>query len=662
MVTTEEKPTQPVARKETCGVTWRSLLLGILLIPPNAYWICEMEIVRYQAHPTTVSLFFNVVFILMVLMGINCLLRRLRESWALSRSELLVVYVMLVLASALAGHDTIQVLAPQLSYPYHFASPENNYKNLFFDYLPKWLSVKDPLALKGAYEGGTSLYLPQNYGPWLRPVLAWCSFIVVMLLWFLCANCLLRKRWTDAEKLSYPLVQIPLELTGNLGSFFQNSWFWIGFSVAAFVDLVNGFNTLYPFLPLIKVRVVHFDGFMNSLWTDQPWTALMGTRLSFYPFAIGLGLLLPLDLLFSCWFFFVFSRVQLVIASQFGWTRFPEFPFLRQQASGAYLGIALCALWMARGYLKEVGKCALGRPSQISDKDEPIPYRWALLGFLGGTVFLIAFACRMGMNVFIAITFFIIYFALSLAVTRIRAALGPPAHDLHHAGPDQMLAWSLGTGKASVSPLWNLESQTVAKLFFWFNRAYRGHAQPIQAEGIRIAEITRMSRRRLWWALMLAGTVGTLAAFWAQLYCYYKYGISSKISQSAVVAFGSEPYNELAYWFNAPRPPDHNMMASYGFGFLVTLLLNSLYLHLPNFPFHPVGYAVSTSWSMNCLWMPLMLAWFTKFCLLRYSGFRSIRAIAIPLAMGLVLGEFMTGSLWTLYGLITGKVTYGFWV
>ena len=643
-------------------MTWRSLLVALILIPPNAYWICEIELVRYQAHPTTVSLFFNVIFLLLVLMGLNWLVGRVRPRWELSRAELLVVYMMLVLSSALAGHDFIQVVAPQISHPYHFATVENNWRSLFFRYLPHWLFVSDAVALRGAYEGGTSLYQPRHYMPWLKPVLAWSGFIVVLLFWFMCANCLLRKRWTDAEKLTYPLVQIPLEITGNFASIGRNRWFWVGFGVAAFVDILNGFNTLYPYLPLIKVRVVHYDALMNSLWGSGTLAILRGTRLSFYPFAIGLGLLLPLDLLFSCWFFYLLGRVQLVFANRFGLTQIPEFPFLRQQASGAYLGIALCALWTARGYFKEVGKHIFGLPSQVNDADEAIPYRWALCGFVAGSLFLVGFACKMGMNPIIAVAFFLIYLGLSLAVTRIRATLGPPAHDLHHAGPDQVLAWSLGTGKASVSPLWNMQTQTVAKLLFWFNRAYRGHAMPIQAEGIRIAEVTRISRRRVACALMLAGLVGSLAGFWAQLHCYYKYGISSKFSQTAIVAFGSEPFNELTSWFVTPRPPDRNMLTAFACGLTIAVLLNILYLRVPNFPFHPVGYATSTSWSMNCLWMPLLLAWLTKFALIRYGGFKTLRSIAVPAAIGLVLGEFTIGSLWTLYGLISGKVTYGFWV
>ena len=44
------------------AVTWRSVLLALLLLPINAYWVVQMEVVRYSAHPTTISLLFNTVF------------------------------------------------------------------------------------------------------------------------------------------------------------------------------------------------------------------------------------------------------------------------------------------------------------------------------------------------------------------------------------------------------------------------------------------------------------------------------------------------------------------------------------------------------------------------------------------------------------------------
>ena len=49
---------------------WRAVVIGTLLLPANAYWIASGE-----ATSTTVSLFFNIVFILFVLLLLNLLFK-----------------------------------------------------------------------------------------------------------------------------------------------------------------------------------------------------------------------------------------------------------------------------------------------------------------------------------------------------------------------------------------------------------------------------------------------------------------------------------------------------------------------------------------------------------------------------------------------------------
>ena len=44
-------------------VRW-TVLIGLILIPINCYWIIQMEAVRYSGHSTTISLLFNSVFCL----------------------------------------------------------------------------------------------------------------------------------------------------------------------------------------------------------------------------------------------------------------------------------------------------------------------------------------------------------------------------------------------------------------------------------------------------------------------------------------------------------------------------------------------------------------------------------------------------------------------
>lgn len=59
--------------------------------------------------------------------------------------------------------------------------------------------------------------------------------------------------------------------------------------------------------------------------------------------------------------------------------------------------------------------------------------------------------------------------------------------------------------------------------------------------------------------------------------------------------------------------------------------------------------------------VPIMIAWLIKSLVLRYGGLRS-HASLIPLACGLILGEFMVGSFWSSLSVILEKPMYTFWI
>ena len=85
---------------------------------------------------------------------------------------------------------------------------------------------------------------------------------------------------------------------------FHSRLFWIGFAVAAVVDIINGLNYLYPSVPYIPVRGIRLDHY----FTEKPWNAIGWTPIRFRFFMIGMTYLLPLDLSISCWFFYILSQ------------------------------------------------------------------------------------------------------------------------------------------------------------------------------------------------------------------------------------------------------------------------------------------------------------------------------------------------------------------
>ena len=633
------------------GVTFKSILIAAILIPINCYWVIEMEVIRYSGHPVTISLFFNVIFSLFVIVGFNQLLKRFLPRLALAQSELVIVYLMLSIASGITGHDMLEILVPMLGHAFRFATPENEWQQLFLPFLPEWLTVRNSQLLQGYYEGDLPLYTTETLLGWATPVLWWTVFIGFLVFGMLCINIIIRKQWIEYEKLSYPIIHLPLQLTGAVhNNFFKNKVMWVGFCVAGGLALWNGISFLYPFIPELPTRNRSY-----RIFTDSPWNAMGNIPFSLYPFAIGLGFFIPLDLSFSCWFFFWYWRLLRVAGAMFGFRSLPRFPYMNEQASGGYLALCVLAIWASRRHLLWVGRMIFSKDTSQSANDGPLTYRGAIFGLIVALLFLVVFCYYGGANIGIMLAFFVIYYMISIAITRMRAELGTPVHDLHYSGPDQILTRVVGTRKLGRDNL------VMFSLFWFINRAYRSHPMPHQLEGFKIMERTNMSMRRIVFALMFAAAMGSLAGFWALIDRGYQLGMEVRAYSPSLSAFGIEPYRRLTDWLQSPTGPLIPETSFTVFGYLMTTILMLFRMRFVWWPFHPAGFAISTSWGMNVTWGCLFMSWLVKLIILKYGGPVRYRKIA-PFFLGLILGEFTIGSLWTIIGIVGGMPTYGFWV
>lgn len=626
----------------------RAFIIALLLIGPNTYWIIMMEKVQRGPYPTSISLFANVIFIFFILYGLNCLVRRISPRAALNQAEMLLVYTMLGVSSAVAGHDSVPSLIMMLGHPYRFATPENHWMAKFGEYLPKQLMVSDPDVLKGYYNGASTLYTKTTILTWLKPLSIWSLFIMALLFVFMCVNVLIRAHWMDREKLSFPIVYLPLEMSDTEGKLFKNKLMWAGFALAGGIDLINGLHFLYPNIPEIMVRQVDLAPYIVT----KPWNAMGWTPYMIDPFTIGLGFLLPVDLLFSCWFFYIFWKAQLIMTSVMAIDSIPEFPFIREQCIGAYMAIIVFLLYSARGTIKQIYLRATSQKSELDDSQEAMSYRAAATGALLGAVFLVGFFVWIGMSPWIAVAAILIYLALSVTVTRMRAELGPPVHDLHFSGPDHILTRVMGTESMGTRSLTGLT------YFYWFNRAYRSHPMPVMIEGLKMAQVTKTMHKRFMWGMLIAGTVGIFATYWAFLHAAYAYGTGAKFN--AGIWFSQEAFNRLDQWVSAPSRPNLTAIWALVIGFATAIILNIIRLRGGWFPFHPIGYAISGSWSMNLCWSPLLIAWILKLTILKFGGLRLYRR-AIPFFLGLVLGRCVVGCFWSLFSIIFHTPTYNFW-
>jgi hypothetical protein len=640
------------------GLTKRAGLIGALLIPISTYWVMRMEVMSGNVggggssfggaqYTSCLSIFFNVVFITIALTVISKLGRRFFAKSLLNEDEILTIYVMLSISTGVAGTDMMQVLIPILGHAFWFATPENEWDSIFFPYLPRWLTVSNKAVLKGFYEGQSTLYTVENIKAWIVPLASWTFLLMALLLIMFCTNIIIKKQWIDRERLSYPIAQIPLAITGTeRKGLFNGKMFWIGFAIAGGIDIYNGIAYLLPAFPLFVIKYE-----ISHLFTSEPWNGMGWTTVALFPFAIGLGYLIPIDLAFSCWFFFFFSKVQRMIASVIGLHGFAGFPFVREQSFGAYMGICFFAILIGRKHFKNVLLSVLGKIS--SDPDEVRSYRLASLGIVGGWLFIIVFCLWAGMSFWAIISFFGIYFLLSLGITRMRAELGVPAHDLHMMDPSVVITTAFGTRHIRPNNL------AMFSLFYSFNRAYRSHPMPHSLEGFKMAQQVGISERRMFSASILGGFIGIIAAMWILVDGFYRLGALAKISGYAVSAFGREPFDRLQNWLFYPSMTNYPAVGFMGIGFIFTILLLTLRTRLIWWNLHPLGYALGDDYSMQWLWASLMLSWLIKRTVLKYGGVKLYRK-TVPLFIGLILGEFVVGSFWGIIGVVLNMPTYAF--
>ncbi|HSV72320.1 MAG TPA: DUF6785 family protein [Chthonomonadales bacterium] len=640
------------------AIPWRGIAVGALLMPLNAIWLAQMEVGTSGAarttqftgpYPSTLSLFANVVCFVLAMVAVNALVRRVRPRWALEQAEMLVVYVMLTIGTCVQSIDFLDVLIPMMGHVTRYATPSNNWDELFGQYIPSWFHVTDPKAIEAFYVGGANPFDPRYLRAWAVPVAAWTGFILVLLGVMLCMNVILREQWTRHEKLSYPIIQLPMDMTEPDGALYRQKLLWAGFAVAGGVSVLNGLAVFYPALPSLPIKAVDISPHFPS----QPWNAMGWTPVAFYPFSIGLGFLLPTDMLFSCWFFALFWRFLRVASSYFGWSDYsPQFPYVNEQSFGAYMAVALLAGWGLRRHVASVWRDAWRR-GRVPQPDEPMDPRLAFAGVFLGFAALCAFFWMARLPLWMAVTAFLIYFAIALACTRMRAELGAPAHDLHNGGPDYILTAVCGTRTFTPQTL------TALTWFYWFNRAYRSLAMPCQLEAFKIAERKRVSLRGMTIALVVAAVIGTLCGFLAIYTLAYREGAETRMA-THFPHFGWEAYNRLNAWVASPRDRDLPAMMAVGAGAVSTYVLHFARMHLSWWPFHPLGLAISGSFTMSTLWMTMLIAWVCKIAVLRYGGLRSYRA-AMPFFLGLLLGDFTIGCAWTLVGWALGTNVYSFY-
>ena len=643
-------------------VTLRSIVIALFLLPLIYRWHIECEALRYT-FPTLMAPFYSVVFAVLIISALNLILRKWMPAQALKNGELLTLYVLMSATALLMSYDMFLPLVSIVVHAFWHATPENEWRQLFWHYLPDWLTVRDQDTLRAFYLGEQSIFDLLYLLPWLKPIFWWSVFTFALVFVMQCINVIIRKQWVEQEKLAYPIVQLPYEITCNTRNFLLKKMMWWGFTLAASISLINGLHLFFseiPEIPNKRIPLRHFS-------THKPWVALQKDQFDIivYPFAVGLGFLMPLDLIFSCVFFFFLYKSQYVIGSMIGLSDLPGYPFRYEQNIGAYAGVCVLLLWTTQRQIYSALRLAFGsfnakdgspgiasRDNLNSDENEPMRYRTAFVGIIAGGIFLVAFSVRAGMDLWVATLFFVAHFTIAITLTRIRAEIGFPIHSTTFIGPHHSLVSIFGTRWLGTHNL------TSFSLFFWFNRDNRSHPMPHQLEAFKLSQQGNLDSKKLSRAMLFLVVIAMPLCFLMLLDTFLELGVDRGEVGSQINSFGGRAYTFLHSWITVPRPPNTVHLVTITIGFAVTIVLAIIRKHLFWWPIHPLGYGVS--FHMHMFWAAFLISGILKGTILKFGGIRAYRRY-VPFFLGLILGDFVIGSAWNILSIILNRPTYTFY-
>ena len=629
-------------------VSGRSLVIGTLL----AFFInlaCPYSVLVLQnAGLTSDYITAGAMMIFLLLVGLfNPLLKMSYRPWALRAGEMVVIYVMMIVASAIPTWGLVTNLFHILTRPFYYATPENRWAEMVQPLIPSWLAPRDPEVARYFYEG-----LPDGarlpWEAWIIPMLAWGSVMLAVYLLMVATMVIFRRPWVEQERLVFPLTQLPLEVLRGADDslfppLFRNPLMWIGFSVPFVMQMLTGLHHYFFFVPEIRTLLDPILLFRNSV-----------RLIIFINFAIvGLTYFLNLNVAFSVWFFHLLSRCQTGIFNIVGYqikghneSLTGSSTALSHQGMGAMLVLVVAMLWTARAHLRHVFAAAFRRGTKGNDEDEILSYRAAVWLWIVCAVYVFIWLLLTGLPVLSTAVFLFGAFVIFLAIARV-IAQGGVGFTSSTMLPQPFLVYTLGTdlvgwkGLASVSMsyAWAAEMRTTV--------------MASAANGLKLAHSAHVNHRRMFWGMVLAIVAGMIASTWITLELNYRHG-GINLRQFGVPSIA---YSFLQDKLLNPIGWDHIQPRLFftAVGALIMGFLIYMQHHFLWWPLHYIGLPVSDSWVMGWAWFSVFLGWMLKAVIFKFAGTRGYFTYK-PLFVGLIAGQLMGGALWMVVDFALGEI------
>lgn len=601
------------------------------------------------------------IALLLFMAGANVFLRRWPGA-AFTAGEMLLIYCVVALSVGIGATGFARCIIGFMASPAYFATPSNDYVQYLVAHMPEWAVVSndpDSTALKWYFEG-----LPRGqripWEEWVVPLAAWIGFFVASYCVMYAFTSLLYRQWADRERLTFPLIYVPIELARAPGQgrlvndFLRSRAMWIGAAIPILVFAVNGIRNYFPAVPLVPLNFGTWGFF-----ADRPWSEFNLGWAHLYFAIIGLTFLLTTEVSFSLWFFFVLYRLSYVYVAWLGAAGTGYFSAWNSniatlQCAGGILIFGAFLLWNARVSL--AGWWRRLKAGEDDPQQDLMPPKLTLVLLAAGFAGLVLFVIAHGAQWWAALLGMVLFVSVIIFLTRLVAEAGMFLVGVEAIGYEFL---------NGVFPARWLSAGTVAtyvQLRGGVMSDLRELVMPYLMNGIRMCAHAGTHARKVLLVFTVTIAIALVACCYGRISTCYKYG----------AAQGDLAYNGGWQWLygdtvkrlKSPEPlkwvtAGSTNVLPVGVAHVLTgaaatvglLVMRARFLW---WPLNPIGYLVCGSWPITEIWFGVMIGWACKAAVMTFGGAVVYRKV-LPFFLGLALGEAMIGTFWTVVSFITGQ-------
>ncbi len=629
-----DAPFRGAARRSSDAFTIRSLLLGLFMVAfvnilaPYSKYILHSSLFACDYMPLGVVLPF-----LLVVGGLNAVWRYLTPDSALTRGELLIIFIMGLVGSTIPTFGLTGYLISCIAAPYYFASPENQWEQHFHAMIPRWLCPTDVQAMQWFFDGlPTGQRFP--WRAWVAPLAWWMSFAAALFFVCFAVIVILRKQWVERERLVFPLTELPIELTQTPAT--GRAWppvmrqrlFWIGFAIPLGIICWNMISYFYPLFPIVDLA-----GRWLPLARGYPPVC---TRI-FIP-VIAFAFISPREVTFSIWFFHLLAVIQIGIFNAVGFDIGRADTYCSQPASiswqeaGAFAVMVFWGLVMARSHLRDVLRKAFFGDATVDDSMEMMSYRAAVLGGILGLAYMVFWLYASGMDLLVVATFLSAVFVLYIGITRIVVEGGL----VFMRGPiiaQTFTFYTLGVTNISAAGM-----TALAFSYGWFCDI-KSFFMAAVAHSAKVCDIARLDKRDVLRAVVTALVAAIAISISYTLYLGYTYG-AYNFGDWIFRGGATTPFDNIVSKMKNPFGPDKRALTMFGIGAAVMAPLIFMRYRFTWWPLHPIGFAVAMTLPVTLTAFSIFLAWLAKTIILKLGGLTLYNRTK-PFFFGMLAGFFI---------------------